>query len=157
LVLLAGSGQVQDLVRKLMRIGLDRVVGYIPSLEDYTQSEPGGELETVPQFTAAEVKAKWEKGEVVILDVRGADEYKAAHIPGALNIHAGRVMKNLGRIPKEQPVVLHCLGGDRSSTAISALLAAGYHNVSNLTGGIKAWQEQGFPLEKGEAPQPVGA
>jgi hydroxyacylglutathione hydrolase len=65
-------------------------------------------------------------------------------------------MQNLQRIPKDRPVVLHCLGGDRSSTAISALLAAGYSNVSNLTGGIKAWQEQGFPTEKGEKLQAVG-
>lgn len=153
LVLLAGSEAVQGLVRQLVRIGLDRIVGYIPTLEGYAE----GELEAVPQASAAEVKAKWERGEVLILDVRGADEYKAAHIPGALNIHAGRVMQNLQRIPKDRPVVLHCLGGDRSSTAISALLAAGYSNVSNLTGGIKAWQEQGFPTEKGETLQAVGA
>lgn len=153
LVLLAGPEQIEDLVRKLVRIGLDRVAGYIPSLEGYAE----GELETVPQLTAAEVKARWERGEVTILDVRGADEYKAGHIPGAINIHAGRVMKNLNRIPKDQPVVLHCLAGDRSSTAISALLAAGYRNVINLTGGLKAWQEHGFPLEKGEALQAVGA
>ncbi|PZA06717.1 MULTISPECIES: MBL fold metallo-hydrolase [unclassified Meiothermus] len=153
LVLLASPERVEELVKQLIRIGLDRVVGFIPGLEGYAQ----GELETVPQLTAAEAKALWEKGEAVILDVRGADEYIAGHIPGAQNLHAGRVMRRLSQIPKDRPVVVHCLGGDRSSTAISALLAAGFTNVINLTGGIRAWREHGFPTEKGEARQAVGA
>lgn len=128
-------------------------MGYTPGLEGYTQ----GEFETVPQITAAEAKALWEKGEAAILDVRGADEYLAGHVPGAQNIHAGRVMNNLNRIPKDKPVVVHCLGGDRSSTAISALLSTGFHNLINLTGGIRAWQQEGFPLEKGQPREVVGA
>ena len=42
------------------------------------------------------------------------------------------------------------MGGDRSSTAISALLAHGFRNALNLTGGIKAWREAGFPVVQGE-------
>ncbi|WP_018467900.1 rhodanese-like domain-containing protein [Calidithermus timidus] len=152
-VLLASPERVEELTKQLIRIGLDGVVGFIPGLEGYAQ----GELETVPQLTAAEAKALWEKGEVAILDVRGADEYMAGHIPGAQNIHAGRVMRELSRIPKDKPVVVHCLGGDRSSTAISALLAAGFDNLINLTGGIRAWQQEGFPIEKGPARALVGA
>jgi hydroxyacylglutathione hydrolase len=153
LVLLASPQRLDELTRQLIRIGLDRVVGYIPGLEGYAE----GELERVPQITAAEAKALWEKGDVAILDVRAADEYLAGHIPGALNLHAGRVMKNLGRIPTDRPVVVHCLGGDRSSTAISALRAAGFTKLINLTGGIRAWQQEGFPIEKGSSRTPVGA
>jgi hydroxyacylglutathione hydrolase len=146
MVLLAGSEQIEGLMRQLIRIGLDEVVGYIPGLEGYAE----GELETVPQITAAEAKALWEKGQAFILDVRASDEYTAGHIPGATLIYAGRVMQNLGRIPKDTPVIVHCQGGDRSSTAISALLSAGFHHLINLTGGIRAWQQEGFPLEKGD-------
>lgn len=143
LVLVANPELIPDLAAKLIRVGLDNIVGFIPDLEGYAESE----LETVPQVTVLETEAKWRRGEAVILDVRAADEYKSGHIPGALNLHAGRVMRNLQRVPKDRPVVLHCASGDRSSTAISALLAAGYTNVMNLTGGIRAWQEQGFLLE----------
>jgi hydroxyacylglutathione hydrolase len=45
-------------------------------------------------------------------------------------------------------VIVHCLSGARSSTAISALMARGYRNLYNLTGGILAWQEHNFPLER---------
>jgi len=153
IVLLAGSQQIEDLMRQLVRIGLDKVVGYIPGLEGYAE----GELETVPQITAAQAKALWEKGQAFILDVRASDEYRAGHIPGATLIHAGRVMQNLGRIPKDKPVIVHCQGGDRSSTAISALLGAGFHDLTNLTGGLRAWQQEGFPVEKGQFKETVKA
>lgn len=146
LVLLASPDQVEDRVAKLVRIGLDLVVGYIPTLEGYG----GDELETVPQITATEAKKLWEKGEALVLDVRGADEYRAGHVPGALNIHAGRIRQNLEQIPQSRPVILHCHSGDRSSTAISVLMSAGYTRVFNLTGGIRAWQDHGYPLEKGQ-------
>lgn len=146
LVLLARPEEVEALTRALVRIGLDEVVGYIPGLEGYAQ----GELETVPQVTAKEAKELWEKGKAFVLDVRGRDEYLAGHIPGAQNIHAGRVLAHLDRLPKDRPLIVHCVGGDRSSTAISALLAHGFRNALNLTGGIKAWREAGFPVVQGE-------
>jgi hydroxyacylglutathione hydrolase len=59
------------------------------------------------------------------------------------------VLQRIHEIPNDQPVIMHCLGGDRSSTAISALMARGYRNLYNLTGGILAWQEHGFPLARG--------
>jgi len=52
---------------------------------------------------------------------------------------------------------VHCLGGDRSSTAISALMSAGFTNLINLTGGIRAWQQEGFPTEKGSTHDLVNA
>lgn len=147
LVLLSSPAQIETLVRELIRIGLDQVVGYIPSLEGYAPSE----LETVPQLTAAEAKVLIETGQALVLDVRGADEYRAGHIPGAINLHAGRVMKHLDKVPRDRRVIVHCQSGDRSSTAISALLAQGYRNVVNLTGGFTAWSEYGFPIETQEA------
>lgn len=144
LVLLAGPEQALDLVPKLVRVGLDRVAGYIPHLEGYA-----GELEAALQVSADEARALWERGEAAVLDVRAADEYRAGHIPGALNVYAGRIMESQGSIPRDKAVVVHCAAGDRSSLAVSALTAAGHRNLLNLTGGIKQWREQGYPLENG--------
>lgn len=141
LVLLARPEEVEALTRALVRIGLDEVVGYIPGLEGYAQ----GELETVPQVTAKEAKELWEKGKAFVLDVRGRDEYLAGHIPGAQNIHAGRVLAHLHRLPKDRPLIVHCVGGDRSSTAISALLAHGFRNALNLTGGSRPGGRRASP------------
>jgi hydroxyacylglutathione hydrolase len=84
----------------------------------------------------------------VILDVRGLSEYREGHIPNAMHIHAGRVLQRRHEIPTDRPVIVQCLGGDRSSTAISALMAQGFQNLYNLTGGILTWQEHNFPLER---------
>lgn len=147
LVLLSSPEQLETLVRELIRIGLDQVVGYIPSLEGYAPSE----LETVPQLLVTEAKTLIDQGQALVLDVRGADEHRVGHIKGAINIHAGRIMKRLNQVPRDRQVIVHCGSGDRSSTAISALLAEGYRNVSNLTGGFNAWNEQGFPVKTQEA------
>lgn len=152
LVLLARDSQIAGLQQQLQRIGLDQVVGYFATLEEL----PGIELETMQQLSAAEAKALWESGKAVVVDVRSADEFLSGHIPGAINLHAGRVLKNLHRLPQNKPIILHCLGGDRSSTAISALLPNSPVALYNLTGGIRAWQEHGYPIEKGQ-PQPVEA
>jgi hydroxyacylglutathione hydrolase len=148
LVLLAAPEQLEELTRKLVRIGLDSIQGYITGLEGYA----GGELETVPQVSAEQARELLERGEAVLLDVRAADEYAQSHIPGALNLHAGRVMQHLERLPRDRPLITYCLGGDRSSTATSALMAAGFHNLLNLSGGLKAWKQQRYPLERGPTP-----
>ncbi|CUU34926.1 MAG: MBL fold metallo-hydrolase [Armatimonadetes bacterium] len=144
IVLLAAPEQIETLVRQLIRVGLDSIVGYIPSLEGYAPSE----LETVPQITAERAHEMWKNGEALVVDVRGLGEYREGHIPNALHIHAGRILQRKDAIPKDRPVIVHCLGGDRSSTAISALMAHGYQNLYNLTGGILAWEEHAFPLER---------
>ncbi len=146
LILLAEPQHVEDLVRRLVRIGLDEVVGYIPGLEGYAE----GEMETLAQVGVQEAKALLDRRAAFFLDVRGQDEYRAGHIPGATHIHAGRVLAQLDRLPREIPILLYCGGGDRSSTAASALLAHGFRNILNLTGGFKAWREAGLPVAREE-------
>ncbi len=144
LVLLAPPEQIETLVRQLIRVGLDEIAGYIPTLEGYAPDE----LETMPQQTAEEAYALWQRGEAVILDVRSTSEHKEAHIPGAIHIHAGRVLQSTALIPRDKPVIVHCLSGDRSSLVVSALQAHGYTNLFNLIGGILAWEQQGYPLKR---------
>ncbi|MFO0767600.1 MAG: rhodanese-like domain-containing protein [Nitrospiraceae bacterium] len=53
------------------------------------------------------------------------------------------------RIPdKEAPIVLYCGGGFRSVLAAENLQKMGYHRVISIDGGIKAWREAGYPMEK---------
>lgn len=143
IILLTPVEALETLVRQLIRVGLDDIVGHIPSLQGYTQ-EP---LQTVEQIQVQEAHRLWKQGEAVILDVRSTEEYQSGHIPGALNIHAGRVLNRAGQIPSGQPVIVHCQSGGRSSIAISALMAAGFKNLYNLSGGIIAWKEAGHPVE----------
>ena len=76
----------------------------------------------------------------VLLDVRNPDEYAAGHIPGSINLPLPAIAAAPERIPdKSAPLFIYCLSGGRSSSAVSALEAMGYTNLTNL-GGIRAWR-----------------
>jgi hydroxyacylglutathione hydrolase len=49
--------------------------------------------------------------------------------------------------PRDQSIVLVCESGSRSAIGASLLTAAGFSDVTNLTGGIAAWRREGLPLE----------
>ena len=49
---------------------------------------------------------------------------------------------------KDRPVIVYCEGGERSSKAVAALKRQGFARVVNLTGGLRAWQQAGLPVEK---------
>jgi hydroxyacylglutathione hydrolase len=81
---------------------------------------------------------------------RGATEWAAGHLPGAIHIPLGYLAERLEQIPAGRPVVVQCQSGSRSSIAASILQRAGLGNVSNLSGGIAAWAGAGLPVESGD-------
>ena len=130
-VLLAASAeQAEALRRRLWMVGLDNVSGFITS--------PDG-LDTAPHppFAPAELP---QHEDALVLDVRKKTEYDAGHIPGARQLHAGRLPWKLGDLPREQEIVVHCQSGARSAAAASFLRARGF-NVSELAGGYEAWEK----------------
>ncbi|MCO6450586.1 MAG: hypothetical protein J5I90_07330 [Caldilineales bacterium] len=152
-ILVANDNRVEELTKALVRIGLDNAVGYIPGLEFWAST--GHELEVLHQMTADQLFERHLRGDVAIIDVRNQNEFEESHIPGAIKIQAGQLSDHLDKIPRKGTVVLHCLGGDRSSVASSYLLGQGFDNVVNLTGGIRCWWDAGYPVERGAEPQLV--
>jgi hydroxyacylglutathione hydrolase len=82
------------------------------------------------------------------LDVREQSEYDAGHLPGALHVPLGRLDEELARVPADRPLVVYCGHGERSSSAISLLEAAGRRDLINLEGGIGAWEGAGFEVAR---------
>ena len=85
---------------------------------------------------------------VVILDVRKADEFAEGHIAGAILIDQSQsdfVAQAQAKLPKEKTVAVYCRSGRRSASAAGKLAAEGYKCV-NLKGGILAWKEAGMPV-----------
>lgn len=136
-VLIAEDGQIDDLTRKLMRIGLDNLIGYItPSqLAEFEK----GKLSTFEPISKETVQAALEKGDRQIVDVRGAAEFKKGHIDGAENHFVGKLDKNLDKISKDKPVIIHCQSGARAAIAYSVLTANGFDNIQNYSGGWADW------------------
>lgn len=133
-MLVADSDQMEDLTRKLMRIGMDNIYGYISDVNDL-----GIELQTANVISLDEFKTYVGQDNVQIVDVRGAVEYEAGHVENADNVFVGTLSQNLEKISKDKPVIIHCQAGDRSTIAYSLLTKNGFENVKNFSGGMKEW------------------
>jgi hydroxyacylglutathione hydrolase len=143
-ILLADESQLDDLTRKLMRIGLDNIYGYVPSVDAWT--ETGGTLEKAKVLSLDEFKDMKNHNGIQVVDLRGAAEYHSGHIQGADHVFVGTMLKNLAKISKDRPVVIHCQGGDRSSIGYSLLVKEGLHNIMNYPGGVNEWVNNGNPV-----------
>ena len=141
--LLVDDLRVDEAVRDLAMIGLDRVAGYFGPEVLGTR-----ELDTVPQIASEELAEQLRTGDVIVLDVRVRAEWEAGHLPGVENIPVGYLTDRLDEIPRDQPLVVHCQGGARSAIAASLLRSRGVDNVINLRGGYAEWQAVGNPTER---------
>ena len=101
-------------------------------------------VDGIPQITVETLKKKLDaKENIFVLDVREPHEYPIANL-GAPLIPVGTIESRLNEIAdrKNDEIIVHCRSGARSQKAALALKAAGFTNVSNLTGGILAWAEK---------------
>lgn len=75
-------------------------------------------------------------GEVTIIDTREPFEYQQSHVPGAINIPpvefmTGEIPAALGRVAKDDPIILYCRSGARSNTCSMILRRYGFTNLIN--------------------------
>ena len=101
-----------------------------------------------PWVSTAEATHLINREDALVVDVRDPGEYGAGHILGAKNVPLSRLGDGDLTKRKERPVIVYCDGGERSSKATSALKKQGFTRVVNLTGGLRAWQQAGLPVEK---------
>ena len=101
--------------------------------------------ETVTNATPEQVNAWLQAGEILLVDVREANEYAFERIHGALLYPLSTF--DAGALPTEgRKLVLHCGSGKRSMTAAHKLQAAGHGHLTHLAGGIQAWKAAGMPV-----------
>lgn len=96
----------------------------------------------------ATVRGLQGRPDVVLLDVREPYEYQAGHIPGVKLISMNDVPNQMDEIPRDKTVILTCRSGNRSEQVADFLRKQGFTNVHNMQGGILAWQQAGYPIEK---------
>ncbi|RRR69128.1 MAG: rhodanese-like domain-containing protein [Candidatus Viridilinea halotolerans] len=109
-------------------------------------------LSAQPSFnnmTVQELKTTLDNGEpMLVLDVRTPAEYaNDGHIAGSLLIPVDELPSRLAEVPSDQPIACFCRSGNRSETACGMLAQAGYSNLHNVEGGIRAWRAAGYPFE----------
>jgi hydroxyacylglutathione hydrolase len=148
IVLLAqDEAQAEWMRHRLAWTGIDDVIGYVTDLEGLT----AGPVPTVAPEALDRVQDR------VVLDVRNQNEFRAGHIPGAMQLDVGRIAYRSERVPRDRPVIVHCQSGGRSPVAAAVLRAKGF-DVSELAGSFDAYLEAGYqPQRDGASSAPAAA
>lgn len=142
-MVVADPDQMEDITRKLMRIGMDNLYGFISDIGGM-----GVPLERADLIDIEEFASLMGQEDIQIVDVRGESEYAAKHIQGADHVFVGTLPANLDKISKDKTVVIHCQAGDRATIAYSLLKKNGFEKVKNYSGGMKEWNEKAGRLFK---------
>ncbi len=142
--LIVEPARLDEAVRDLIRIGLDRFCGWfdanaIAALGAH-ESEHGGGLATTPEVSVEDARGMIDREAVFVLDVRRAAEFQSGHIAGALNIAHTRLLNHLSELPRGRLILVNCHSGGRSARACALLQRHGF-DACNLAGGMTAWKQ----------------
>lgn len=134
IILIVEHERLREVVSALISIGLDRIAGYVTPEEYAVSVAAGGAVESVPEIDAEDLAAALGAPDTALLDVRGAVEFAAGHLPDAVNIAHTRLAAERGRIPAAGTLYVHCQAGARSAVATAYLRSIGLRAV-NVRGG----------------------
>jgi rhodanese-related sulfurtransferase len=114
-----------------------RIFSPMPSSESPASSYP---LEISVEETRRLLAAN--PAAVHLIDVREPFEYETAHITGAQLIPMRQIPENVGTLPKDKHLLIHCHHGGRSLRVVQYLRSQGFDAATNVAGGIHAWSQQ---------------
>ena len=140
IVIIANPSRESESALRLGRIGFDNVAGY---LKDGLRS-----LESRPDLTAtterlsapfsAQLMSSGEPPQLI--DVRTPSEHDQKSIKSSLSIPLNHLSERAQELPRDRPVLVYCAGGYRSSIAASLLQQKGFEHVTEIAGGMAAWE-----------------
>jgi hydroxyacylglutathione hydrolase len=150
IVIIADPGRENESAVRLGRIGFDHVAGYLQNGLHSLESRP--ELVAFTERLSAQFAAELLSSSQppLAIDVRAAREREEKHISGSLSIPLNRLVENLETLPKNRPLLVYCAGGYRSSIAASLLQGSGFDPVSEIAGGIAAWEAAKLPIRSAQ-------
>jgi hydroxyacylglutathione hydrolase len=151
IVIIADPGRETESAMRLGRIGFDNVAGYLKEglLSLRTRPDLLASFDRLsPGVAANRISAT---PPPFVLDVRTPREREQKRIQGSVGMPLNRLAEHLGEIPANRPVLVYCAGGYRSTIAASLLQRVGIRDVSEVAGGVTAWETAGLPLESSSA------
>ena len=144
LLLVGDDSTIEEATRDLIRVGLDSVQGFLKGGMS-AWIEAGLPVTYTAQITPKDLQHRLAaRDRPQILDVRTDDEWRDGHLPGALHIMGGYLPERVAEVPRDRALVVICGSGYRSTIAASVLERAGFSGITNLTGGMKAWKDEGL-------------
>jgi hydroxyacylglutathione hydrolase len=150
IVIIADPGREREAAMRLGRIGFDQVVGYLEDGLHSLESRPELRMSTErlsAQVAAERMAASAGERAPLLVDVRAPGERQQKRIAGSVGIPLTQLGDRLSELPADRPVLVYCAGGYRSAIAASLLQCHGFTQVSEIAGGIAAWDAGKLPLE----------
>jgi hydroxyacylglutathione hydrolase len=146
ILLIAPPGRETEAALRLGRIGFDRMQGYLMDGMEALAERPDliaqTERRSVEEIAAELAGA----ASPLVVDVRSPREYATRHLAGSTNVPLSRLRESLGQIEPGRHFYVHCAGGYRSSIAASLLARAGLTEMTEMAGGLAAWEAAGLPV-----------
>lgn len=143
LILLADdSKQIPEAAVQLLRVGFERIEGYISGGMQSWRVE-GLPMRSLEQISVSELRTRLTapaSNPIHVVDVRSPREWRAGHIDGAVNIPVGEVAAHATTLPRDAVIATICESGFRSSLAASLLAQEGIARVVNVVGGFAAYR-----------------
>jgi rhodanese-related sulfurtransferase/glyoxylase-like metal-dependent hydrolase (beta-lactamase superfamily II) len=146
IVLIADPQREHEAALRLGRIGFDDVLGFLAGGMAALASRP--DLISVtdrsdPLTLSQELSTS---NPPLILDVRTPREHASKHIPNSLNVPLNHLQARIAELPRDRRLAIHCAGGYRSSIAASIFELNGFTQLTEMTGGLAAWESAKLPL-----------
>lgn len=138
---------VEEARTRLARVGLERVSGY---LQDglLAWHDAGLPVAGVEQISVDELQHRiQEKSVQTVIDVRKPPEWNSGHIDGAVHMPLNHLKETAASLNRDSKVAVLCAGGYRSSIGCSLLEQTGFRNISNVVGGMTAWNNARLPVK----------
>jgi rhodanese-related sulfurtransferase/DNA-binding MarR family transcriptional regulator len=141
------SPSVFELWRTLRSVAEERLAEV-----DRVVAEYQDDRHRLSAVSLAELRERYHRGEVVLIDVRPEEEYQAGHIRGAESIPLERIEELLDRLPEDRQIVAYCRGPYclLSDEAVERLRDSGFE-AHRLEIGYPEWKAEGLPVA-GEGP-----
>lgn len=91
-----------------------------------------------------------EKKDIIVLDIRTANEFSEGHIKGATNIDFNNKSfeSNIAKLDKDKTYLVHCAAGGRSGKSLATFKKLGFKSIYHLDDGFNGWKSAGKPVEK---------
>jgi phage shock protein E len=102
----------------------------------------------IREISATEANERRQRG-AMFIDVRESEDFSKEHAQGAAHFSRGVLELKIEKTAPDpgQEIICYCGGGSRSALAVESLQRMGYTNVASMSGGFKAWKDQGLPIE----------
>jgi glyoxylase-like metal-dependent hydrolase (beta-lactamase superfamily II)/rhodanese-related sulfurtransferase len=131
--------QVAEARTRLARVGLENVAGYLDG-GVLAWHDSGRRVATTEQINVDELQHRLDEGKAgELLDVRRPAEWESGHIPQARHFPLNDLPAAGSTLPRDRAVTAICAGGYRSSIATSILEQQGFTRITNVVGGMAAW------------------